>query len=279
VLVIPNDDLVKVHLHTQDPGGALTYAGNFGRLSGVKVDDLESQTRARAEDSGPPVSPSETASKLRIVAASQGAGNRELFESMGAVVVEGGQGANPSTQDFVRAVRSSGATAVILLPNNKNVVPTAERVGELVREAEVCVVPTTSIAGGLAVMVGYDAEGEPEEIAEEMREIEEGLRYAEVTVAVRNARVEGHEVRKGAYVGLLDGRLRVVESSIHAAALALIGAIVEEGTDVVTLLRGEDLGEAVAEEIARSIRSLDADLVVEVKNGGQPLYPLQVVAE
>ena len=128
-------------------------------------------------------------------------------------------------------------------------------------------------------MVGYDAEGEPERVAGEMREIEEGLLYAEVTVAVRDAQVEGREVRKGAYMGLLDGKLYVAEASIHAAALALIEATVEEGADVVTLLRGADLAEAAVEEIAQAIRGFDSHLMVEIKNGGQPLYPLQMVAE
>ncbi len=275
VLVIPDDDLVKVHLHTQDPGGALTYAGGFGRLSGVKIDDMEAQTRAHAEskDAAAP-----SAADIGVVAASRGAGNRKLFESMGAVVLEGGQGANPSAEDFVRAIKQSGAPAVILLPNNENVVPTAERVGELVG-TEVHVIPATSIACGLAAMVGYDAEGELEEVIEEMREICEGLRCAEVTVAVRDARVEGREVREGAYIGLLDGKLHVVEASIHAAALALAGPIVREGADIVTLLKGADLEEAAAVEIAEAIRRLDAGLMVEVKDGGQPLYPLQVVAE
>src|SRR5215203_6637883 len=236
VLVIPDGDLVKVHLHTQDPGEALTYAGGFGRLSGVKVDDIEAQTRARTEGEDLSASsPPETAANLGVVVASRGAGNRELFESMGAVVVEGGQGANPSTEDFVKAVRSTGASVVILLPNNKNIVPTAERVQELV-EAEVYVVPTTNVAGGLAAMVGYDPEGEPEEVVEEMREIWECLRCADVTAAVRDARVEGREVPKGAYMGLLDGRLFAVEASVRAAALALAGTIVEEGAEVVTLL-------------------------------------------
>jgi DAK2 domain fusion protein YloV len=279
VLVVPDGDLVKVHVHTQDPGGALTYACGFGRLSGVKVDDMEAQTRARAvgEDLSSP-SPLETASNLGVVVASRGAGNRELFESMGAVVVEGGQGANPSTEDFVKAARSTGAPAVVLLPNNKNIVPTVERVGELV-EAEVYVVPTTNVAGGLAAMVGYDPEGEPEEVVEEMREIWECLRCADVTAAVRDARVEGREVPKGAYMGLLDGKLCAVEASVHGAALALAMTIVEEGADVVTLLCGADLGEADARKIAEAIRKLDEDLVVEIRNGGQPLYPLQIVAE
>lgn len=278
VLVVPSDDLVKVHLHTQDPGSALTYAGGFGRLSGVKVDDLEAQTRARAERGSSPFSPHRSETTLGVVVTSQGIGNRHLFESMGAVVVEGGQGANPSTQDLARAVKSCGAPAVVLLPNNKNVVPTAERVGELV-ESEIYVVPTTSIAGGLAVMVGYDAEGEPEEIVREMREIYEGLRCAEITAAVRDAWVEGHEVRKGAYIGLLNGKLYTAEASVQAAALVLARVIVEEGADIVTLLRGADLGEVATEEIAGAIERLDDSLRVEVRNGGQPLYPLQIVAE
>ena len=275
VLVIPDSDIVKVHLHTQDPGSALTYAGSFGRLSGVKVDDMEAQTRARAEDSS---APSRPAVRLGVVAASRGEGNRKLFESVGAVVVEGGQGANPSTEDFVRAVEELGAPAVVLLPNNKNVVPTARSVGEVV-EAEVYVVRTKSIAGGLAVLVGYDAEEEPEDVVEEMCEIEEALRYAEVTRAVRDARVEGREVREGECIGLLDGELRSVGEAVRDVALSLAGDIIEEGADFVKLLRGKDLGEAEEEEIVKDIRGLDDDLVVEVRDGGQPLYPLQMVAE
>ena len=275
VLVIPDRDIVKVHLHTQDPGGALTYAGRFGRLSGVKVDDMEAQTRARAED---PVASLRPAVRLGVVAASRGAGARELFESAGAKVIEGGQGANPSTEDFVRAVEELGARAVVLLPNNKNVVPTARSVGELV-EAEVYVVPAKSIAGGLAALVGYDAEGEPEEVVEEMREIEEALRYAEVTMAVRDTRVDGREVREGEYIGLLDGEIRFVGESVREVAYSLAEDIVEGGADFVTLLRGEDLGEAEVEVISGYMQGLDNDLVVEVREGGQPLYPLQMVVE
>jgi uncharacterized protein len=277
VLVIPDDDLVKVHLHTQDPGGALTYASVFGRLSGVKVEDMEAQTRARAQGDDRPV-PLKSVTNIGVVATSRGTGNRELFESMGVVVVEGGQAANPSADELAQAVEAAGAEDVILLPNNKNVVPTAERVGELV-EARTHVVPTRSIACGLAAMVGYDPEREPDEIVEEMREILRGLRCAEVTRAVRDARVDGREVREGAYVGLLDGELLVAEEGIEDAALELVGRMLEEGADVVTLLRGAELEEADAESIAEAIRRLDADLLVEVKNGGQPLYPLQMVAE
>ncbi len=274
VLVISDDDLVKVHLHTQDPGGALTYAGTFGRLSGVKVDDMEAQTGARAGPQAPP----KTVANLGAVAASRGEGSRKLFESMGAVVVEGGQGANPSAADFARAVKDTGAKDVILLPNNKNILPTAERVRELV-EAEVHVVATTSIAGGLAVMVGFDSEAEVEEVVQEMREIAGGLSCAEVTRAVREARVEGWDVPEGAYIGFLDGELLAVEDGVEDVALKLIEKMLGEGADVVTLLTGYGLDETIARKISERVKLLDSRVEVEVKDGGQPLYPLQMVAE
>jgi DAK2 domain fusion protein YloV len=273
VLVIPDGDLVKVHLHTQDPGSAISYAGGFGRLSGVKVEDMEAQTRARVE-----VEDTTLTSDLGVVVSSRGAGNRSFFEGMGAVVVEGGQGANPSTEDFVRAVTQTRARTVILLPNNKNVVPTAEQVASLV-DVEVEVVPTQTIAGGLAAMVGYDPEGEPEEVVEEMREIVSGLRCGEVTQAIREARVSGRDVPEGAYIGLLDGELIAVEQGVEDAAMRLVERMLEEGVEIVTLLRGYGMDEASARKVAEKIRLLDEAVEVEVKDGGQPLYPLQMVAE
>jgi DAK2 domain fusion protein YloV len=273
VLVVSDEDLVKVHLHTQDPGDALSYAGRFGRLSGVKVDDMEDQVRSRADGSG-------TAEQkdLGVVAASRGEGSRKLLERMGAVVIEGGQGENPSAADFARAVERTGARSVILLPNNKNVVPTAEQVHELV-EAEVHVVRTISIAAGLAAMVGFDAEGETEEVVEEMREITAGLRCAEVTRAVREASIDGREVPEGAYIGLLDGELVAVEEGVEDAAIKLVEKMLEGGVDIVTLLRGYGMNQKSAERVAEGIKRLDTDVDVEIRDGGQPLYPLQMVAE
>jgi uncharacterized protein len=194
------------------------------------------------------------------------------------VVVEGGQGTNPSVEELARAVEETGAEAVILLPNNKNIVPTAERVRELAK-AEVHVVATTNIAGGLAVMIGFDPEGEAEEVAQEMHEISESLLCAEVTRAVREARIEGRDVPEGAYIGLLDGELLTVEEGVEDAALKLVEKMIEEGADVVTLLRGYWLDEITAHKILERIKLLDGRVEVEVKDGGQPLYPLQMVAE
>ncbi len=274
VLVVPDEDLVKVHLHTQDPGDALTYAGGFGRLRGVKVDDMEDQVRSRSPDSQE--KPARPSGNIGVVAAVRGEGGRGLFESMGAVVIEGGQGANPSAADFASAVEEAGSPSVVLLPNNKNIVPTAEQVGELV-DVRVYVVPTLSIASGLAAMVGFDAEGEPEYVAGEMREILGGLRCGEVTQAVREAHVGDREVPEGAYMGLLDGELLAIEETVDAAAMRLAEKILEGGADIFTILRGADLGEAASLKLADEIRNLGVE--VEVKDGGQPMYPLQMVAE
>ncbi len=277
VLVVPDEDVVKVHLHTQDPGGAMSYAGGFGRLTGVKVDDMEAQVRERPQTQSGGQSPKKPAD-LAVVAASRGEGNRKLFEAMGVVVIEGGQGANPSAADFARAVERTGARTVVLLPNNKNIVPTAEQVSELV-EQQVEVVATQSIASGLAAMVGFDAEGEPEEVVEEMREILASLRYAEITHSVREASVSGREVPEGACMGLLDGELAAVGEGVGEVALELAGKMLEEGADVLTLVCGEGLEKAEAEELARRVGEMDDGVEVEVRDGGQPMYPLQMVAE
>ncbi|HKH09683.1 MAG TPA: DAK2 domain-containing protein [Rubrobacter sp.] len=273
VLVIADEDTVNVHVHTQDPGAMLSYACGYGRLARVKIEDMEAQVRSRAgagEERAP--------GSVGVVAASRGVGNRSLFEEMGAVVVEGGQGANPSAADLAGAVEEAGSPVVVILPNNKNIVPTAERVGELVG-TEVRVVPTRSIAAGLAVMVGFDAEGEPEEVAGEMEEILASLHSAEVTRSVRDTKLEGRDVPEGSFIGFIDDELVAAGETVEEVALALAGEIVGRGADVLTLVGGEDLDPDGLERMAEAMRALDEDLEVETREGGQPLYPLQMVAE
>jgi len=277
VLVIADEDTVNVHVHTQDPGAMLSYAGGFGRLARVKIEDMEAQVRARTED-GEGGAAGRLPGNVGVVAASRGDGNRSLFEEMGAVVVEGGQGANPSAADLARAVEEAGAPTVVILPNNKNIVPTAERVGELV-EVAVRVVPTRSLAAGLAVMVGFDAEGDPEEVFGEMEEIRQSLHSAEVTRSVRDAKLDGRDVPEGSFIGFLDDDMVAAGASVGEVALSLAEKILERDADLLTLVRGEDLDPGDLEAMAEKIRALDEDLEVEIRAGGQPLYPLQMVAE
>jgi DAK2 domain fusion protein YloV len=281
VLVVSDDDLMKVHLHTQNPGEALSYAGGFGRLHGVKIDDMETQTReaqVRRNGGGSAEEAGFGSANVSVVVASRGAGSRRIFEEAGAVVVEGGQGANPSAADFARAVQATGSPEVVLLPNNKNIIPTVESLDELV-EARVHVVPTTSIASGLAVLIAFDPEMDPDEVVEEMREVHDSLRCAEVTRSVRAASVDGHEVPEGAYLGLLDGGLYAVEEDVRSATMKIAEEILDGGAELLTLLKGEELPQDEAEGIAEEIRALDAEAEVQLLDGGQPMYPLQIVAE
>src|SRR3712207_3575801 len=234
---------------------------------------MEAQVRSRTGEGAGRV-----AGAVGVVAASRGSGNRRLFEEMGAVVVEGGQGANPSAADLARAVEEAGSPVVVILPNNKNIVPTAERVGELVG-AEVRVVPTRSIAAGLAVMVGFDAEGEPEEVAEEMQEILASLHSAEVTRSVRDTKLAGSDVPEGSFIGFLDDELVAAGPTAREVVLSLAEKIVDRGADVLTLVGGEDLKTDELEDLADAVRAFDEELEVETREGGQPLYPLQMVAE
>lgn len=281
VLVISDDDLVKVHLHTQDPGAVMSYAGKFGRLMGIKVDDMEAQVESRLEP-GRPGGSQVAKGTVAVVAASRGAGNRRLFEEMGAFVIEGGQGANPSAQDFAdavgEAVRLSGAEGVVLLPNNKNIIPTAEQVSELV-EVEVRVVPTKTLVGGLSVMVAFDALETAEEVAEEMVEVLAELETVEITRAVRDATLNGREISEGSCIALLNGELCAVGESVGSVAIEAAKTMLDSGADLMTLLRGEGLEDEDLSEIVARIEALDGDVEVEVREGGQPLYPLQMAAE
>jgi dihydroxyacetone kinase-like predicted kinase len=193
-------------------------------------------------------------------------------------VIKGGQGANPSAADFAEAVERTGAKVVILLPNNKNIVPTAEQVENVV-DAKVHVVPTVSIAGGVAVMLGYDAEGQPGDVAAEMTEISDSIQCAEITRAARDAKVDGQDVTEGAFMGLLDGKLMAVAESVEEVAMKVAEVILEDGVDVLTLLGGEDMSQETLGELADRISDLDSEVEVEVRHGGQPMYPLQMVAE
>ncbi|AHY46658.1 YloV: DAK2 domain fusion protein YloV [Rubrobacter radiotolerans] len=284
VLVIADEDLVKVHIHTQDPGSVMSYAGRFGRLSGVKVDDMEAQVESRLSDGDEPAGePGHVAQgEVAVVVASRGAGNRRLFEEFGAYVVEGGQGANPSAEDFTRAVeevvRASGAKTVLILPNNKNIIPTAEQVNDLV-DVEVRVVPTKAIVSGLSAMIAFDPAESGESVEGEMLALLAELGTVEVTQAIRAASVDGFEVAEGSYLALINGRVGAVGKTVEAVALEAARLLLADGGDLVTLLRGEGLEDEELDRIVAAVESMDGDVEVEVREGGQPLYPLQMAAE
>jgi hypothetical protein len=272
LLVVGDRSALKVHVHTDDPGAALTAATARGVVEGIEIANMHRQTEQREERL---LHGSENATD--VVAVVAGAGNRAIFESLGAArVVEGGQSMNPSTAELVAALEALAAPEAILLPNNSNVVLAAEQAARAT-EKPVEVVATDSIPAGLAAMVVFDGTRPAAENAAAMREAIASVATGEVTIASRDAVLDGLAIRKGNYFGLAGGDPVAEGKSFEEVARAVVERLLAEPREVLTLLRGADapeLGPLVAELAERH-----PELEVDVQDGGQPHYPLLVSAE
>ena len=278
LLVVGDAATLKVHVHTDDPGAALSAAARSGVLESVEIANMHKQTAEREERllDAPEGAPTEPAVS-EVVAVVAGDGNRRLFESLGATaIVEGGQTMNPSTAELVEAVEATTAPSAILLPNNSNVVLAAEQAAELATKP-VEVVASDSLQAGLAAMIVFDALRPADENAAEMRETLEAVATGEVTVASRDAELNGFPVRKGNFFGLADGEPVAEGADFDTVARAVIERLLCEPREVLTLLTGEDAPglDALLVELAER----HPDVTVDVQAGGQPHYPLLVAAE
>jgi DAK2 domain fusion protein YloV len=274
LLVVGDRDALKIHVHTDDPGKALSLGVAQGTIDRVEIADMHKQTDAREERLLAAVP---TPSRSSVVAVAAGPGNRRLFESLGAArVVEGGQSMNPSTAELVAAIEAAPGDEVLVLPNNSNVLLSAEQAADLsVRPARV--VPATAIPAGLAAMVGFDPERSAEENAGEMAEIVGGVVTGEVTVASRNAELDGVAIKEGQYLGLADGEPVLAAESFDDVARAVLERLLDEPRGVVTLLTGAD--EPRLDNLLTWLGEHHPELELDVHSGGQPHYPLLVSAE
>jgi hypothetical protein len=273
LLVVGDPSALKVHVHTDDPGAALSLATRAGTIEGVEIADMHRQTEQREERLLAALPDAQTA----VVAVVAGDGNRRLFEQLGAErIVEGGQTMNPSTADLHEAIESTGAGEVVLLPNNSNVVMTAEQAARVAGKP-VQVVATTSIPAGLAALVAFNAERSAEENADAMREALTGLATGEIALASRDASTNGVAVREGEYLALLDGDAIASGPSFEEVARALVEHLLAEPRELLTLLSGEKAPplNGLLDELAAEHPELELD----VHEGGQPHYPLLLSAE
>jgi fatty acid kinase len=275
LLVVGDPSALKVHVHTDDPGAALSLGTRVGAIEGVEIADMLRQTEEREERLLAALPGG--ASHSSVVAVVAGDGNRRLFESLGAErIVEGGQTMNPSTADLLAAVDATAADEVVLLPNNVNVVLAAEQAARVAGKP-VRVVPTESIPAGLAELVAFNAERSAEENATAMADAAAGVVTGEIAVASRDATAGGVAVQKGEFLALLDGDAVVAGASFDEVARQLLERLLAEPRDVLTLLRGEDAPplNGLLEELAERHPELELD----VHEGGQPHYPLLLSAE
>ncbi len=275
VLVVGDRSALRIHVHTDDPGAALTACGAVGVLDRVEIANMHGQTAAREErllEAVPDLPPAASA----VVAVVAGAGNRALFESLGAAeIIEGGQTMNPSVGDLALAIESQ-ETDVVLLPNNPNVLLAAEQAA-FGTEVNATVLPTRSIPEGLAAMVVFDRSRSAEENADEMRAALEGVVTGEVTVASRDAELDGIAVRVGDYFGLVGEEPVAAGASFDEVADAVVGRLLAEPRDVLTILTGAD--EPDVGGLVGRIAAAHPEVQVDVQAGGQPHYPLLLSAE
>jgi DAK2 domain fusion protein YloV len=272
LLVVGDTSAMKVHVHTDEPGSALAIGTKRGTIAGVEIANMHVQTQHRSArlEAVPDV-------RTDLVAVVVGEGNRRLFETLGATsFVEGGQTMNPSTADLVAAVERTGAAEVVLLPNNSNVIMSAEQAAQLAGKP-VQVVASDSIPAGLAAIVAFDPQRSGEENAAEMREVLQSIATGEVTVASRDAQLNGLAVPKGSFLGLADGEAVAVGESFEEVASQVVERLLTEPRGMLTLLRGEEAPELDA--LVASLAKHHPNVEVDVQDGGQPHYPLLLSAE
>ena len=281
LLVISDDEIAKVHIHTETPGAVLSAGQKYGSLMKIKVDNMREQHAAIVNDESAPVAPMKKVEKIpyAIVTIAMGEGIARLLRSIGAsYVIEGGQTMNPSTEDIVKAVKEIGAERVLILPNNKNIVMAAEQAAELL-DIEAAVVPTKTIPQGMAAILAFNPEVSVEDNKENMTEGFAHVKTGQVTYAVRDTSIDGVEIRKDDYMALAEGKIILSTPQMMDAAKEVINHLVDEDSEIITVIYGEDATEEQANELASFIEENFADAEVEIVEGKQSLYPFILSVE
>ena len=273
LLVVGDRAALKVHVHTDDPGRALSLGVARGVVGGVEVANMHEQTLEREERL---LHATDDGARSAIVAVAAGAGNRALFESGGAIVVDGGETMNPSTSALVEALESASTEDVVLLPNNENVLMAAEQAADH-SSKHVHVVPTTSLQAGLAALVAFDETIGADENGDVIEDALAELATGAVTVASRDVQLNGLDVRKGAWLGLAEGEPVAGGDTFDEVVRAVLARLLERPRGLRTLLTGDDAPEL--EGLLAELATSYPDLELEVHEGGQPHYPLLLAAE
>ena len=280
LVVVGTSGLIKIHIHTNNPGLVLDFALGQGKeLQDIKIDNMRYQHREILID--PQADAPQAEAKLNgVVTVAAGGGMEEIFKSMGAdYVVRGGQTMNPSTEDFLQAIKKINAQRIIILPNNKNILMAAKQAAE-VADKPVVVIPTKTIPQGLTALLNYSSD--EEDLTHLEAAMQEGLakvKTGQVTYAVRDSVFDGQPIAEGNILGIADGKIVTVTENIDETTLNLVAEMVDEESELITLFYGEDLEREAAEKIAACLEETYPDHEVELHPGGQPLYYFIIAIE
>lgn len=276
LLVVADDEIIKVHVHTERPGEVMNYGQRFGSLMKVKVDNMRLQ-HEEVLKTDYTAKVKEAAQKQKaeygIVAVAAGEGVKELFKSMGVTtIINGGQTMNPSTEDILQAVKEAHAEKVIVLPNNKNIQMAANQAAEVSEDAAVAVVATRTISEGLASLLAFNPEASLEDNQAAMSEQMTLVSSGQITNAVRDTNIDGVEIKKDDFMGIVDGKILVSIADRKEATLATIEKMINDDSEILTIIYGEDADASEVEEITEAVEAKYPDVEVEVHEGNQPVY-------
>ncbi|GEN82066.1 hypothetical protein SLU01_03780 [Sporosarcina luteola] len=273
LLVISDDEIAKVHIHTEEPGEALNYAQQYGSLINIKIENMRQQHINIVGEDHSAKKDEKIAHPYAIVTVAMGDGIAELLKSIGAsAVIEGGQTMNPSTEDIVKAIKDVGAERVIILPNNKNIIMAAKQAAEVVG-IEAAVVETKSVPEGLAAILAFNPEAEVAENERSMSKAASNVKTGQVTHSIRDTSIDGIDIQKDDFMGLAGNKIIISEPSLDEVIKTLLSSLIDEDDEIVTIIYGENVAESEASELASFVESTYDHVEVELYNGKQPLYP------
>ena len=287
IVCVSDDDVVKIHVHTNDPGLAIQKALTYGQLSKMKIDNMReehqeklirdaeklAEQQANEEAAHEEKKPAEPRKAMGFIAVSIGAGMNEIFKELGAdYIIEGGQTMNPSTEDMLNAIDRVNADTVFILPNNKNIVLAANQAKSLVEEKEIIVIPTKTVPQGITAIINFmpdaDAKTNEEAMLEEIKNVKTG----QVTYAVRDTHIDDKEIHEGDIMGIGDSGILAVGKDLEETTKELIANLVDEDSELISIYYGEEVSEEDAEKFTEEITELYPDVDVDIQFGGQPIY-------
>lgn len=292
IVVVADDEIVKTHVHTNDPGLALQKALTFGSLSKIKIDNMREEhqeklikdsqklaAQQKAEEEAYEAAQADEktnnmpAKEMGFVSVSIGEGMNEVFRGLGVdYLIEGGQTMNPSTEDMLNAIEQVNAKTVFILPNNKNIIMAANQAVDLVEDKQIIVIPTKTIPQGITALVNYIPDHSAEENKEQMMAEIENVKTGQVTYAVRDTEIDGKTIKQNDFMGIGDKSILSVGTDLRATTLEMVDAMVDEDSAIVSIYFGSDSDEDSANELAAAIEEKYPDVEVEVNDGGQPIY-------
>lgn len=292
IVVVADDEIVKTHVHTNDPGLALQKALTFGSLSKIKIDNMREEhqeklikdsqklaAQQKAEEEAYEAAQADEktnnmpAKEMGFVSVSIGEGMNEVFRGLGVdYLIEGGQTMNPSTEDMLNAIEHVNAKTVFILPNNKNIIMAANQAVDLVEDKQIIVIPTKTIPQGITALVNYIPDHSAEENKEQMMAEIENVKTGQVTYAVRDTEIDGKTIKQNDFMGIGDKSILSVGTDLKATTLEMVDAMVDEDSAIVSIYFGSDSDEDSANKLAAAIEEKYPDVEVEVNDGGQPIY-------